>query len=329
MALMEIWMDSLTYTARLLVTMGSVMFVSLFGVELLMQLGLMRRLAPLGRPMARLARLPAESAVTFLTSLGSLVAANTMIAQFHQDGRISRRELVLSAVLNTVPLHFKEALTFHFPIILPLLGWKLCLIYLAAFWLAGLLKLAFVVAWGRWISGGAGPLPDDGPWPECPPHSPDCMNRTFRQLVGDAFHAKQGLFRRMMVLLAVVTLIVQLLVQSGMMDHLHHLVRPVTDILHLPPAVIGPVSAYILSPTVGITYMSNLLNDGRVTDFQAIVALLAGGLIMVPAIRLRGTLPRYTAIFGIRHGPFICLLTLGLSMTARAIILVLVLLFYP
>ncbi|WP_373498628.1 hypothetical protein [Desulfococcus sp.] len=322
-------MDSLTYTARLLLKMGSVMFVSLFGVELLMQLGLMRRLEPLGKPLARLARLPTESAVTFLASIGSLVAGNTMSAQFHQDGRISRRELVLSAVLNTVPLHFKEALTFHFPIILPLLGLKLCLIYIAAFWLAGFLKLAFVITWGRWSSGPEACLSGDKTWPECPPHSPDCMNRTFRQLIGDAFRSKQRLFLRMMLLLAVVTFLVQLMVQSGMMDHVNRMVRPLTDILNLPPAVIGPVSAYILSPTVGITYMANLLNEGLVSDFQAIVALLAGGILMVPAIRLRGTLPRYTAIFGVRHGPLICLLTLGLSLLARAIILMLVLLFYP
>ena len=325
---MDIWIDSLTYTTRLLVKMGSVMFVSLFGVELLMQLGAMRRLEPLGKPVARLARLPAESAVTFLASIGSLVAANTMSAQFHQDGRISDRELVLSAVLNTVPLHFKEALTFHFPIILPLLGLKLCLIYVAVFWLAGLLKLAFVIIWGRSSSGSETHPPDTEPWPECPPDSPDCMNRTFRQLLRDAFQSKKKLFRRMILLLAGVTFLIQLMVQSGLMSHLNRLVKPVTDIFNLPPAVIGPVSVYILSPTVGITYMANLLDDRLVTDFQAIVALLAGGLLMVPATRLRGTLPRYTAIFGVRYGPFICLLTLGLSLLARAIILVLVLIFY-
>ncbi len=325
---MDIWLDSLTYTTRLILKMGSVMFVSLFGVELLMQLGAMRRLAPLGKPMARLAHLPTESAVTFLASIGSLVAGNTMIAQFHQDGRISGREMVLSAVLNTVPLHFREALTFHFPIILPLLGLELCLIYVAAFWLAGLLKMAFVIVWGRW-SQKTGTRPMDAePWPECPPYAPDCMHRTFRQLVGDAYHAKKKLFRRMILLLAGVTFVIQLMVQSGLMRHFNRLVQPVTDIFNLPPAVIGPVSVYILSPTVGITYMANLLNDRLVSDFQAIVALLAGGLLMVPATRLRGTLPRYTAIFGVRYGPFICLLTMGLSLLARAVILVLVLLFY-
>jgi hypothetical protein len=325
---MDIWLDSLIYTTRLLLKMGSVMFVSLFGVELLMQLGAMRRLAPLGKPVARLAHLPTESALTFLASIGSLVAGNTMSAQFHQDGRISGREMVLSAVLNTVPLHFKEALTFHFPIILPLLGLELCLIYVAAFWLAGLLKMAFVIVWGR-ASSNDGARPSDAePWPECPPTSPDCMNRTFRQLIGDAYHARKKLFRRMILLLGGVTFLVQLMVNSGLMRHFNRLVQPVTDVFSLPPTVIGPVSVYILSPTVGITYMANLLNDRLVTDFQAIVALLAGGLLMVPATRLRGTLPRYTAIFGVRYGPFICLLTMGLSLLARAMILVLVLLFY-
>ena len=65
--------------------------------------------------MARLANLPAESAVSFLASIGSMIAAHTITAQYFADGRLNRQELVLSGVLNTVPFHLKETFTFQLP----------------------------------------------------------------------------------------------------------------------------------------------------------------------------------------------------------------------
>lgn len=302
---------------------GPVMFFSLFGVELLVQLGLMRRLEPLGRPLARLARLPAESALTFLASIGSLVAGNTMAAQFHQDRKITDAELVASAVFNTVPLHFKESVTFILPVVLPLLGLRLSIIYVSAFLLAGLMKLAFVLIYGRIKFH----VRDDAHRKlhllECELDQ-SCADRPWKEILGEAFKAKKRLFRRMIVVLSAVTFAVQFLVNAEVMQAFHALVTPLTRAFGLPPSVIGPLGAYVLSPTVGLTFMSNLLTDGLVTEYQAILALLAAGLIMIPVMRLRGTWPRYTAIFGFRWGSIICGLTMGISWLSRALVLVLV-----
>jgi len=102
---MEILISSMVFTADLVFRMASVMFISLFGVELFMQMGLMRRLKPVGKPISRIARLPAETAVCFLAAIGSMIAAHTMAAQFHADGRLNDRELRLTGILNTVPFH--------------------------------------------------------------------------------------------------------------------------------------------------------------------------------------------------------------------------------
>jgi hypothetical protein len=325
---MDLFLTSFEYTFRLVLKMGSVMFVSLFGIEILMQMGLMRYLRPVGKPVSRLANLPSESALTFLAAIGSMIAAHTMAAQFHQDGRLTDRELMLTGVLNTVPFHFKETLTFQLPIVLPLLGIELCLIYITAFWLAGLIKLGFVVIWGRLKIDPRKGLPDAFDAMECNPAETDCKKRSLLQIVKDAWHMRKKMFFRMIALLGGVTLIVQILTNSGMMGMIEKLIKPLTALFSLPPAVVGPVSAYIFSPTVGITFMSNLMADMTVTDFQAIVALLAGGILMIPVTRLRRTLPRYMAIFGMKNGSVICGVTTVLSMSSRIIILIGILLFY-
>ncbi|QTA79629.1 MJ0871-like [Desulfonema limicola] len=324
---MDNLIQSLEGTALLLIKLGPVMFISLFGTEMLMQLGIMKFLKPLGKPVAKISNLSSYSALSFLTGIGSMIAAHSMTAQFNQDGKITNKEMIISGVLNTVPFHFKEVLTFHFPIILPLLGLKLCLIYVTAFWLAGLLKLFFVIIYGR-ITLVNHEEDDAFDALECNPELTDCIPKTFKQLVLDSFNARKKMFGKMIGLLSIVTFIVQFLAGTGALKFIDRLIEPVTSALGLPPAVIAPVSIYIFSPTVGITYMSNLLNDNIVTQFQAIAALLGGGILMVPATRLRRTLPRYMAIFGLKPGAVIGILTMVFSMLARAVLLVLVMMFW-
>ncbi len=319
---------SIEATFSLIFRMGSVMFFSLFGIELFMQMGLMKYLAPMGRPIAKLANLPSESAVSFLAAIGSMIAAHTMAAGFYADQKLSGKELVLTGVLNTVPFHFKEILTFQLPIVLPLLGAELCLIYIAAFWLTGLIKLFFVLVWGHFFLPRTLRSDDAFDTLACDPDGPNCAPRSLLQLLKTTWNVRKKMYIRMITLLATITLAIQILMNSGLLKWFETAIVPLTSAFNLPAAVVGPVSAYIFSPTVGITYMSNLLNQNTVTAYQAIVALMAGSLLMIPITRLRRTLPRYTAIFGLKHGLIIGGLTTGLSLLSRILILAWVLLFY-
>lgn len=318
---MDVLLIAFESTVSLCLRMGSVMFISLFGVELFMQRGLMSYLKPVGRPIAGLARLPAESAVCFLTGIGSMIAAHTMTAQFHESGRLSRRQAWITGVLNTVPFHFKETLTFQLPVVLPLLGFKLCMIYIAAFWLTGIIKLLFVLTAGRFHAQEN--LMDDRVFDDhtCEPDDPECTRPSLFQSARNAWNARKKMFIKMMATLAGVTFILQILIHAGMLEKFEVFISPLTGLFSLPPSVVGPISAYIFSPTVGITVMSNLLGQSGVTPYQAIVALMAGSLIMIPVTRLRRTLPRYTAIYGVKNGSMICALTTGLSMLSRMILL--------
>jgi hypothetical protein len=325
---MEIFIPAVEFTFSLVLRMGSIMFVSLFGIELFMQMGLMRYLKPVGKPVARAANLPSESAVSFLAAIGSMIAAHTMAARFHADGRLSDRELRLTGVLNTVPFHVKETLTFQMPVVLPLLGFRLSMIYITAFWLTGVLKLLFVLVWGRFNPSLTAGSPDAFTSLECDSADPDCVNRGFGRLLADTWHARKKMFFRMMGLLAVVTLMIQVLTLSGMLAWIEIGISPVTSALNLPPAVIGPITTYLFSPTVGITYMSNLMAQGSVSGYEAITALMAGGLLMIPITRLRRTLPRYMAIFGVKNGVAVCGITMGFAMLSRLLVLIWVLLYF-
>ncbi|VEN74342.1 conserved membrane hypothetical protein [Candidatus Desulfarcum epimagneticum] len=326
---MDILLLSLERSLSLTFRMGSVMFVSLFGIEMLMQMGMMKYLKPIGAPVARVAGLPAEAAVSFLTAVGSMIAAHAMSAQFRDDGKLSDRQVILSGVLNTVPFHFREILTYQLPVALPLLGPALFGVYVSAFALAGVLKLALVVAWGR-LGPSPGRFSDQAFENKvCDPGDVDCLNRSAWRLAQDAWRARKKMFIRMMTLMAAVTFAVQILMNTGALGWFETLIGPMTSLLGLPAAVVGPLAAYALSPTAGIAYMSNLLGGQGVTPYQAIFALMAGGLIMIPVTRLRRTLPRYISIFGFKNGSAICGLTMSLSMLSRVLVMAGVWLFFP
>ncbi|SHJ50579.1 hypothetical protein SAMN02745216_01780 [Desulfatibacillum alkenivorans DSM 16219] len=302
-----------------------VMFISLFGFEVLMQLGAAKKIEPLGKPLAKAARLPPLTVVTFFASIGSLIAANTMLAQFHQDGLIKGRELVLGAVFNTVPVHFKETLTYQLPVILPLLGMRLCLVYVAVFWLSGLLKLGYVIIAGRAAFDAKRENSDAVKPPE---DSAPKGRRKVGVLLKNAWDARAKLFGKMAVIIIAVTFAVQILMESGAIEFLDRLIGPIVDSVGFPSAIVAPVSVYIFSPIVGVTSMSALLNNAAVTEYQAIVALLAGGFLMVPVTRLRGTMPRYVSILGFKHGLQVLAITTTLSLVSRAIVLAGILLFW-
>lgn len=321
----EILRQALLDTFLLLKQVLPPMAIGLFGIEFLMQLGLMQKLEPLGKPLVRASRLPPQSVLAFFTAIGSLVAANVMLVRHYEERTITGRELQLGAVFNTVPLHFKETLTYQLPVILPLLGIRLCLIYVATFWLSGFLKLGYVILQGRRVlpkrSGSEDNVSSD-----------DGSARRKRDpiilLVKKTFQSRWRLFAKMVIILLTVTFVVQLLVHGGVLSTVGRLVAPAADLLRLPHQIIAPVSVYIFSPIVGITAMSPLLKQQVITEYQAIVALLAAGFLMIPVLRLRGTLPRYVSIFGWKHGVSIISITTVLSLVARAIILVWVIFFF-
>lgn len=306
----------------LLIQILPVTFVALFGTELLMQLGLMKKLTPIGAPLTRLSRLPAISTVTFITGMGSVLAANSMLAAYRNDGLINDRELVLSALLNSIPVYIRELITYHFPVVFPLLGLWVGTIYLMTFWLAGFMRIVFIVVIGRWLlegiqQGGAGP--PVSPSSESREGTPKRMS--FRRLLLSAFNSQIRLFLRISSNTAIVMFGVLLLMELGFFQWTDALIGPMVERVGLPSSVLGPLSIYAVNPLVGLASISTMLQSHQISDHQAIVALLIGGLVMIPLIYLRSMLPNYAIIFGARLGTLIVLLSMGFALLARLIIL--------
>lgn len=292
-----------------------IMFVSLYASQVLIEAGLFKKLEFMGRPLARLANLPHEAGVTFLASFGSVLAGNTIAAKLHQEGKIDRSQTLLTALLNTTPVYVKETFTYQIPVMIPLLGFKVGLLYFLTFIVSGIIKTLFVIVYGRIRLKG----------PESAEHSVDpnsantgmTTKRKFGEVFVLAFTRQRKIFLKISAIFILTTFIIFLLINNGVTTGLVDYVRPLTDFFKLPPSCVLPVSTYMFSPLVGATSLGAMIKDGILTDLQGITACVLGSLLMLPIFTLRYSFAKYTSVFGFSLGSSIMLVSTGLGMLSR------------
>jgi len=326
------------------------MFLSLFITGFFIELGLFKRLEFIGRPLVRLANLPKESAITFVTSMGSVLAGNTMLAQFHREKAIDAKQTFLSALLNSIPVYIKETFTYQIPVIIPILGIKIGGIYFLSFLAAGFARLLFVIYFGKItltnsktnkksvdsvLSNNQSNISNRfdrqavrqtlTPLDNEPRKTFGLLRgehlRGFRELLTSTFKREIRVFLKISLVFVSMTFIVFLLMNNGILNRLKDVVQPLTDFFKLPPSAAIPVSTYMLSPLVGATSIGTMTREGLLSDLQSIVACMLGGLLMLPVFTLRYSLAKYTAIFGVSLGLKILLVSTLLGMLVKILFL--------
>ncbi|MCK4244265.1 MAG: nucleoside recognition protein [Candidatus Omnitrophica bacterium] len=312
--------QSLMDTWRIVPRVLIIMFVSLFITGLFIELDLFKRIEFIGRPLAKLSHLPNESAITFVTSFGSVLAGNTMLAQLYREKIMDKRETFLTALLNGVPVYIKESFTYQIPIIIPALGIKVGSIYFLSFLLSGIARLIFVISWGKIKL--VKPVRYERLSNEVN-YDKDKRNKRpkFSKAMTIALRTQKKTFLRVCLVFVPMTFLMLLLINIGLAERVQGYVQPLTRLFRLPSVTAVPVTTYMFSPLVGATSVGTLIRDGGITESQAVVASLLGGLLMLPVFTLRYSLAKYTAIFGGSLGAQILLVSLGIGMLVRGTVL--------
>jgi len=299
-----------------------IMFASLYASQVLIELGLFKKLEFIGRPLVRLAHLPGEAGVTFVASFGSVLAGNTMIAGLYHQRQINRLQTLLTALLNTTPVYVKETFTYQIPVMIPLLGLKVGLLYFLTFVASGIIKTLFVIIYGR--------LRLKGPASEIGAADPGSVGAgltenkgRFGELLISSFSRQRKIFFKVGVIFVSTTFLIFLLINSGVVKGLVEYVAPLTRVFGLPPSCAIPVSTYMFSPLVGAASIGAMLKESVLTDLQGITACVLGSLLMLPIFTIRYSFAKYTSIFGFSLGCSILAVSTALGMFSRGVFLLL------
>jgi hypothetical protein len=291
-----------------------VIAIGLFGTGLLIELGLMQKLSVLAGPLFRHTNLPESCASAFVVSLGSAVAANSMVVEVRNSGCINDTEAMLCALLNSTPAYVREILTYQIPIVLPALGYFVGGFYVGVFILTALIKILIVVILSKLL------LEKNN----CKMADTHTVKKiSLNGAIKRTFKKEKRLFTKIAVVYLAMTTIVFYLRENGAFEVFS--VLPLAEMFHIPSESIVPLTTYIASPIMGISLLGPMLNDNGISPVQAMIVLMLGSMFMLPIFGVRSLLPRYVSLFGARIGTKIVAISTGISIFVRFIILILLL----
>ncbi|MDK2834169.1 MAG: hypothetical protein PWP14_2210 [Methanolobus sp.] len=291
-----------------------VIFIGLFGTAVLIELGLMQRLSRFASPVFRFTNLPDTCASSFVVSMGSTVAANTMVVNFRDNGCINNREAMLCAVMNSTPAYVREIFTYQIPIVLPALGPVVGGFYVMVFIVTAIVKVTTVVVLSKLLLK-KNPCKFEETITE--------KKVSLREAVARSLRKNKKLFMKISVVYLAMTTLVFYLRDRGAFELFS--VLPLADIFGIPPESIVPLTSFVASPILGISLLGPMLSNNGISPLQAMIVLMLGSMFMLPIFSIRTLLPRYISIFGARTGIGIVTFSTGISVLVRFVILLVLL----
>ncbi|MEW6556073.1 MAG: nucleoside recognition domain-containing protein [Elusimicrobiota bacterium] len=307
-----------------------IMFISLTAIWILIQKGIIDRISFIGKPLAKIIGLPEDIGIVFITSFGSVLSGNVLLSDFNKRGILTDHQTYLGSLFNSIPVYIKESFTYQIPVIISVLGLKVGLVCFTCFVFSGFAKLLFISIMARKRQNkvisinnniGLQRQNKEGAMPaNCfVPSAQTGKNKTF------SFTQQLKIFVKMGGIYVGVTFIIFCLINSGFINYIERLVNPLTDILRLLPAVAIPVGTYIFSPLVGASTVGAMLQNGKILEIDAMIVTLLGGFLMLPVFMIRGSLAKYTSVFGIPLGLKIIFTSTIIGMGTRLIFLLVIL----
>ena len=304
--------QALTLAAGLLGEMVPMMVIGVFLAELLVALKIAGRIAAISRPLTSFACLREECGTSFLMAFVSPPAANAMLVDYHAREIITRRELVIAAIMNSFPtvvMHWRYLL----PVYIPLLGIP-GLIYFGLLMLVGLAKTAVIMVTGRVILTPAPAAPVR------PVEAPAAV--AFRDALREAGAASKKTLIRLLKVTVPTIVLVAFLINAGTFDRLAEMMQGAGGFFPIPPEGFAIIAAQFGSFVAGASVASALLAAGDMTWQEIILTLLVGNILTSVTRSIRWFGSSYAAIFGMRTGTEIMLISTALRNSIMAVLVI-------
>ena len=328
--MLDLLLQTLDNTVSTMITV----FLMLFLTGLMVEMNAFQRISHLASPLISISHLPAVSASTFVISLGSALAANTMIARLKAEGHLSERQAFLSAIMNSVPVYFRELFTYQLAFVIPVLGIFVGGAYAVISIATGLIKLALVLVLGRAylpgessassassVSSTSSMSSSPSAAPLQPP--PTQERKNLREAAKKSLRGQSRIFLRIAGLYFIMTFLVLYLSREGILQSFD--VLPLAHFFSVPPETIIPLTIYVASPKAGIALLGPLIQNGGISETKALIVLMLGSLFMLPFYSLRSLMPNYTSVFGMRLGLSLVIISTGISVAVRMSVLLMLL----
>jgi hypothetical protein len=279
---------------------------AVFFSNLLIEIGIIKRLDFLVRPLIRASNLPEGSGAVIITSMGSATASYAMLANHHRRGEMDENQVIVTSVMNTFFLTVHHFFSYYVPVVIPLLGLYTGLLYGGIKMAIGLCMTLSAVALGRvYLEGtGNGPLGKEE----------DHRAQTTGQKVRHAVASSAKTLRMILPRLYIVYIIAVFFLAAGYLENIGSFAEPLARLFGLPGEAMTIMALQLLDATSGFVLAGALLQGGILNPLQAITALLLGTVITLSMTYAKHSLPSKIAFFGPRLGTKIAFYNLVLHL---------------
>ncbi|WP_435123958.1 nucleoside recognition protein [Halobaculum sp. D14] len=307
--------DALERVARIAVFIA----VGVFLANLAVSFGVVERVAVLSRYLTGPANLPDEVGTAILTTAASTTAGYGMLAEFREDGRLSDAATLVAVTINTFFGFVQHVFTYYVPVLIPILGARVGVMYVGARAAIALaITLTGVVAGAVLLSpehaadgdaagadaaaaddSAAGSGADDAADGdvEADADGPE----TTRERVRDAAASTWGKLTRIVPRLAVVYTLVTLLVANVDLRALSAAAGPLAEVAGLPAAALPVIVVFAFDTTAGAATVAPLVGDA-LTPKQAVATMLIGGIVSFAVSTFKRSIPFQYGIWGPEFG---------------------------
>lgn len=249
-----------------------------------------RFLTKISAPLVRMAHLQDVSGAAFTMAFFSSITANTYLAEQYEQGKIIRKELYFSNLLNSTPVLFLHLPSLFF-LAVPFLGE-------AAFWYVGvvvsaaLFRTLVTVVAGRFALP---PTPEGCVTCELDDNAPNGAKEVVQRVISLFIRR----IRRVLLVTIPVYTVVFVLNRLGVFQMLNDVVGGNNGLLpFIKPEAAGVLILSLAAEmTASMAAAGALLTEGTIQAKDVVLALLAGNILSSPMRAIRHQLPIYMGIF--------------------------------
>ncbi len=281
-----------------------------------------QRLAVLARPLIRFGRLSDITGASFSMAFFSGVAANTMLAEAHDQGKISKKELILANLFNSLPVYFLHLPTTFF-ITVPLIKGA-AFLYIGMTFGAAVLRTMTIAIISRFLLEGVDENHVAGQKEINKENTlQDALNRTWKRF--------RGRMKKIICFTVPIYILFFLLNRVGLFSSLEQFMADnLTFLCWLSPQAMSIVVLHIAAEfTAGLAAAGALLQDGALGYRDIVLALLVGNILSSPVRAVRHQFPFYAGIFQPRLAMQLIFFSQSFRMVSIALITVLFFFLFP
>ena len=308
--------------------------------DLLVAFGAVDYVAALSEPLTGPANLPDEVGGAILTTAASTTAGYGMLAEYRDSGLLDDRATLVAVIINTFFGFVQHISTFYAPVLIPILGLRVGLLYVGfragialAITLSGVAAGAVLLGPGNVdpdamveveadarADGGeaAGDDREDGE-----SDAEDEEPSTTRGKLVDAAATGLGKTRDILPRLVVVYAVVAALTAYYDLEALTGgAADPLASLTGLPSAAVPVIVVSAVDTTSGAVTIAPLIEDGVFTARTAVATMLLGGIVSFTVSTFKRSIPFQFGIWGAEFGTKVVLVNTALKVVWIAAALV-------